>query len=153
MTNQWFSDHDYKKFIARFPICTVDTLFFDHDKKRILLFKRKNKPLKGVFFSAGGRMFKNETFADCAFRQSKKELGLSINKRRLVFGGIINEIHAESRYPHINYHSVNIYFGYVLGGQKIKLDNQHSYFKWFLVRDKSLHPFIKEKIKTLLRKI
>ncbi|MFA6391463.1 MAG: NUDIX domain-containing protein [Patescibacteria group bacterium] len=150
-SNSWIADNKYKEFMEELPICTVDILFFNHNKQSVLLLKRVNKPLKNAYFSPGGRMIKNETFEDCAVRQAKTELGLKIDKKKLVFGGVINEIHKESIYPKTNYHCVNVYFGYVLTKTKIKLDSQHSSAEWFLVGNKKLHPLIKAKIKSFIK--
>lgn len=150
--HMWIPDDQYKVFMAQLPICTVDIIYFDKSKQRVLLFKRLNKPLKGKYYSSGGRMMKNETFEDCAVRQAKNELGIKINKKKLVFGGVINEIHSESIYPNTSYHCVNVYFGYELRNKKIKLDSQHSVAQWVSIGNTKLHPFIKEKIKFLSKK-
>ena len=60
-------------------------------------------------------MLKNESFEKSAIRLAKSELGIKINPKKLIFAGVINEIHSNSIYPNINYHSVNmkqhLYFG------------------------------------------
>ena len=79
------SDKEYRELMRIAPIITVDVLLFNKDLKKILLFKRKNDPLKNKYYSCGGRLLKNEGFTDCALRKLKEETGLKINKNNLRF--------------------------------------------------------------------
>lgn len=145
----------YKKISENLPICTVDIIFFNKNKDKTLLFYRNNNPLKNTYFSCGGRLFKNEKFEDCAQRKAKEELGIEIKKNKLLFGSVINEIFNNSIYENINYHSVNIYYGYIITDDienSINFDKQHKHYKWHKANDRNIHPLLKEKIKTLLKK-
>ncbi len=141
----------YRELLDTTPVCTVDVLFFNHDKTKTLLFKRTNKPVKGVYFSIGGRLLKGEKIVDGAVRQAMRETGVRVKKSALVFGGVQEEIHKTSIFKGVSYHAVDIFYGYILDKQEIKLDNQHSDFRWFSVSDKTLHPLIKSKIKSILK--
>lgn len=141
----------YRKILDITPVCTVDVLFFNSTKTKTLLFKRENDPLKGVYFSMGGRLGKNETLEDCAVRQAFKETGISIKKSKLTFGGVQEEIHPNSIFKNVSYHAVDTFYGYILKNESVKLDSQHSDSKWFSVTDKTLHPFIKAKISALFK--
>jgi colanic acid biosynthesis protein WcaH len=66
--NTYFSDQDYRMIIQSVPICTVDLVIFNPEMTQTLLFKRQNKPLQNIYFTAGGRLFKNETLENCAIR-------------------------------------------------------------------------------------
>jgi ADP-ribose pyrophosphatase YjhB (NUDIX family) len=149
--NQPLPLEKYKEFMNLVPITTVDVLFFNRDMTETLLFKRKNKPLKEVYFSLGGSLKKNETLIDGAVRQALRETGVRVNKDSLWYGGTQDEIHPNSFFDGISYHAVDSYFGYILEKEEIILDFQHSEYKWFSVSDESLHPFIKSKIKNLLK--
>lgn len=152
----WLKDSLYRQYMKNSPICTVDVLFFDKSKKKILLCKRVNKPLKNKFFSIGGKLLKNESFLDGAIRQAKKELNIKLKPRELIFGGVIGEIHNNSIYKGINYHTVNVYWGCILDNVKknnFKLDNQHTKYRWFSVKSSRFHPFIKEKMANLISKL
>lgn len=133
------------------PICTVDVLFFNSDKTKTLLFKRENEPLKGSYFSVGGRLLKNEQLQDCAIRKAFEEIGVVVDKEKLVYGGVIEELNPNSIFEGVSYHAVDSFYGYVLKDEELILDNQHSDCKWFSVFDDSLHPFIKTKISNLLK--
>lgn len=150
-TNHPLPLEKYKEFMNLVPITTIDVLFFNCDMSETLLFKRKNEPLKGIYFSLGGSLKKNETLIDGAVRQAFRETGVRVNKDLLVYGGTQDEIYQNSSFEGISYHAVNSYFGYILEGEEISLDFQHSEYKWFSISDDSLHPFLKSKIKNLLK--
>lgn len=141
----------YKKILDLTPVCTVDVLFFNSDRTKTLLFKRENEPLKGVYFSSGGRLGKNETIEDCAVRQTFKEVGIHLDRSRLTFGGVQEEIHPNSIFKNVSYHAVDSFYGYILTNEEVRLDSQHSDSKWFSVTDKTLNPFIKTKISSLFK--
>lgn len=159
----------YREVLDITPVCCVDVMFFNSDKTKTLLFKRQNEPVKGIYYSAGGRLLKNERIEDCAVRQGLREVGININRNKLTFGGVQEELHPNSVFEGVSYHAIVIYYGYVLnddlpatayrskeaGGRwqagEIKLDSQHSDYQWFSVSDESLHPFIKSRIANLLK--
>ena len=147
----FLSTEKYREILDITPVCTVDVLFFNSDKTKTLLFKRENEPVKGTYFSIGGRLLKNELLEDCVVRQTFREIGVKIKKGELAFGGIQEEIHSNSMFEGVSYHAIDIFYGYVLDDEEIKLDSQHSDYKWFSVSDDTLHPFIKTKIASLLK--
>lgn len=133
------------------PICTVDVLFLNKEKNKILLFKRTNEPLKGIYFSMGGRLLKNEKMLDGAKRQVSRELGIKLKNKDLVFCGVQEDIHSNSAFKGATYHAVDIFY-YTIVDEKTfvpKLDAQHSDCKWFSVKDKKLHRFVKERLNSI----
>ncbi|MDE2173226.1 MAG: NUDIX domain-containing protein [Patescibacteria group bacterium] len=142
----------YREILEVTPVCTVDVLFFNKDRTKTLLFKRTNEPLKGIYFSIGGRLLKNERLEDCAVRQTLREAGIHIQKVRLVFGGTQEEFHPTSVFNGVSYHVVGFFYGCILGDEEIVLDSQHSDYRWFSVFDEEIHPLIKTKIESLLKK-
>jgi colanic acid biosynthesis protein WcaH len=152
IVNTYFSDQDYQTIVQSVPICTVDLVIFNPEMTQTLLFKRQNKPLKNVYFTAGGRLFKNETLENCATRQAKRELGLSIETADLRAAGFVNEIFEDSAFGEVNYHTVNCFFSYILKSNDIlKLDSQHSESVWFDILDLELHPLVKYRIEACLK--
>ncbi|MCX6738574.1 MAG: NUDIX domain-containing protein, partial [Candidatus Parcubacteria bacterium] len=137
---EWIPSELYIEMMNHLPICCVDIMIFNTEKTKILLCKRSNEPLKGEYFSPGGRLLKNEELKAGAVRQAKRELGIKINPKQVIFGGIISEIYPNSAFgKDIGYHAVVIYFGYVATkNTNIILDNQHSDYKWFDVSDKTI---------------
>ncbi len=147
-------DKTYQIIMDLIPIPTVDILFFDTTKTKILLFKRTNAPLKNKYFSTGGRQFKNETIENCALRQASSEAGLKLKKEDIIFCGTQDEIYTTSRYKKTGYHCVNSFYATIIKDEKnIKLDSQHNTYKWFNVNNNSLHKYIKKKIITSLKVI
>lgn len=151
MTPELLPIEKYRETMQTAPICTVDVLFFNDDKTKTLLFKRKNEPVKGIYFSIGGRLIKGESLEECAVRQALREVGVAIRKDELLFGGTQEEMHQNSIFAGVSYHAIDIFYGYVLTDEKIKLDDQHSDYQWFSVSDEKLHPFLQTKIASLLK--
>ncbi len=52
MSNTFISDELYRKIVQFMPIPTVDILFLN-DKNEILLGKRNNEPLMGIYYVPG----------------------------------------------------------------------------------------------------
>ncbi len=144
---------EYENFMDKFPLCTVDVLIFD-EKRRVLLFRRTNEPYKGDYFTPGGRLFKNETLVDCALRQLKNEVGITVDKDSLDFVGVVNEVNPDSIFPDVNYHSVNIVFSLLIESSivSIKLDSQHSDFKWFDTSAPNINSLVVKKIEMAIEK-
>ncbi|MFH1867214.1 MAG: NUDIX domain-containing protein [Patescibacteria group bacterium] len=149
-TGTFISVKIYREIIKHLVICTVDVLFFNKTKDETLLFKRTNLPYRGAYFSAGGRLLKNEEFKQAAVRQMKQELGLKLDPKKLIWGGVVNEINPSSIFQGINSHTVNIFWGYILRYSHVKFDGQHSVARWFKVNDQRLHPLVKKKLRMIL---
>lgn len=144
-------DREYKICLESVPICTVDLVIFDPKKEKTLLFLRNNKPAKGLYYTLGGRVFKNESPEEALKRIALAEADLNVDSTKLKFGGYINEVFEDSRYGGVNSHCINLYFVYFLGkDEDINLDDQHGGYKWFKMRDVdedgSMHKFAKAKI-------
>jgi len=148
---KYISDKIYKEIVANVPISCVDIIFLNKKRDKTLLFKRNNKPAKNVYFTIGGRLLKGESFLHGAVRQAKRELGLKINPKKTIFAGITEDFHKSSIFKGISYHAIVIFFVYVLEDEdiKIKFDTQHSCYKWFSIRDKTIHSHIKERIRQI----
>jgi len=136
------------------PIFTTDVLFFNKEKTKTLLFKRTNDPLKGVYFSAGGRLLKNEKIVDGAARQALREVGIRVDKKKLVFCGILEDMHRTSAFKGVSYHAIVVYYGYIIDEKtRITLDDQHNDYAWLPVSSKKIHPFIRKRLQGVLKHI
>ena len=62
----YLTDADYFTVMSHMPIPTVDVLLMDSQHTKTLLFKRSNRPVQGVWYSLGGRLYKNERIEDAA---------------------------------------------------------------------------------------
>ena len=125
------SDKDFKTIIYNAPLVSIDLCIVQNNC--ILLCKRLNEPIKGKWFTPGGRIKKNERWEDSIIRIAKSELSLPediFNNPRLM--GVWDHFYKNSIYgDDISTHYVNIPF-YINTTEKpyIKLDSQHSDYKW-----------------------
>jgi colanic acid biosynthesis protein WcaH len=133
------------------PICTVDVILFNPDVTKVLMLRRKNEPLRGEWFSLGGRLLKGEKIRDCALRQARIEAGLNLDPCKLFFGGAFDEFFDRSRFgTNISLHDVNICWGYLLAEDAIvSLDPQHDAHDWKSVCA-SFHQAFRHKLDVLL---
>jgi len=152
-TRNYIPDKIYKEILTNIPFCAVDIVFLNKAKNKTLLFKRKNEPAKGIYFTIGGRLHRKENLLECALRQAKTELNISLVPTKTVFSGIIVEHWKNSKFR-VSCDNVCIFYSYILDDENItiKFDDQHSDYKWFRIDDSSLHPYIKEKIRQILLK-
>ena len=146
-------EQQYRECIELLPIATVDVLIFNEHLTQTILFRRENEPLKGLYYSIGGRVNKNENLLNSAIRICMYEAGLKINKGDLFFGGVTEEIFHNSSFRDVNAHNINIFYGLIIAEKiDLKCDDQHSGYKWFNVDDINIHPYLAQKIFTLLNK-
>ena len=64
----------FKTVIENTPLVSIDLCLVCDGQ--LLLGKRNNDPLKGEWFTPGGRIHKNETWQDALLRIAEVELGL-----------------------------------------------------------------------------
>lgn len=143
----------YKKILWCIPIPTVDIIFLN-SQKQILLGKRNNEPLIGVYYIPGGRINKWETTIYAARRKAKEEMGLDIDTSRLQFiGAVYDDIFENSAFELVTTHCIPITYVYTLDkkeeSQLSLWDNQHSDFRFFSLDDSVLHELVKLRIKDL----
>ena len=128
----------YKEILDLMPICCVDFIIKKDDK--ILLVRRKNKPMKGLFWLPGGRIYKNERFEDAVKRKALEECGLKVKiDKKLLAYDFMNK---DSPFDNLEsgVHSISIVFlvSSVDKDPKIALDSQSSDYKWAGKTDKEI---------------
>jgi len=144
----FIEDSLYKEIIENTIIQTVDIVFLNR-KNQILLGLRKNNPLEWVYYLPWWRRNKNEKMLDSAKRKSKEELWIDINISKLIFLWVYDDIYNNSIYKNVWTHCSPIIYVYKLSKKEIneiKIDKQHSEFKFFNLDDKDLDKTIKERI-------
>lgn len=140
----------YRTAMEDVPLVTVDVVFLNPDKTSVLLGKRNNPPYEGIFYSFGGRLYKNEDLVEAARRIAKEELGIAFSAEDLTYAGTLNEINDSSIFEGVNYHAVDVYFVCCIDNESITLDTQHSQVKWFPVDDATIHPNVRARIESAL---
>jgi ADP-ribose pyrophosphatase YjhB (NUDIX family) len=122
---QIFTDKEYKKITANLPRACVDVIV--EYKGKFLIAKRKIAPLKDKFYFIGGRIFHGEQIKDAALRIAKSELGLDCK-----FVGVIGFYEAQFGENEVGSkdHSIVAVCQLTSASNKVKLDFQHSEYKW-----------------------
>jgi colanic acid biosynthesis protein WcaH len=123
---------NFKIIIENTPLVSIDLCIVCDSQ--ILLGKRENEPLKGVWFTPGGRILKNETWQDCLRRVASSELSLEVrdpNEFRLM--GVWDHFYENSIFGDgVSTHYVNLpHCIYYEQRPEVLLDEQHDAFEWF----------------------
>lgn len=128
-------DEQYQYIIANMPICTLD-LLLKNDQDQYLLGLRRNNPAKGIYFTPGGRIRKNESQKDALIRIAFEELRIDIQPSEVKLVGTYDHIYQENVWGQSGYgtHCINILYSWDLP-KFFDLSNlpseQHLNFKFF----------------------
>ena len=128
----------FKTVIENTPLVSIDLCLVCDDQ--LLLGKRNNDPLKGEWFTPGGRIHKNETWQHALIRIVKAELGLcDIAVEDFSLMGIWDHFYHNSALDQdISTHYVNLpHYAEFQTKPEIILDDQHAEFEWFDLSDVS----------------
>ena len=145
----------FKTVIENTPLVSIDLCLVCDGQ--LLLGKRTNEPLKGEWFTPGGRIYKNETWQDALLRITEVELGLSgIAVEGFSLMGMWDHFYNNSALDQdISTHYVNLpHYAEFQAKPEITLDDQHAEFKWFdlavVTNDKKFHLYIRNYASCLL---
>jgi colanic acid biosynthesis protein WcaH len=116
----------YRDIVKKMPIMTVDGIILYKDK--YLLIKRKNNPLKGRFWTPGGRVYKGEKIVDALRRKMKEETGLDIKIISLM--GFYEDFYKKNEFNLDYVHTVSFVYSAIANTDKVVLDSQSSEYKW-----------------------
>jgi colanic acid biosynthesis protein WcaH len=122
----------FKTVVKNTPLVSIDICIVWDGK--ILLGKRKNDPLKGFFFTPGGRILKNEAHIDCLNRVASSELGLIVGDiKQAELMGVWDHFYENSIFGEgVSTHYVNLpHCIHYDQRPDILLDEQHEAFEWF----------------------
>ena len=122
----------FKSLVENAPLVSIDLCLVCNGQ--LLLGKRNNEPLKGHWFTPGGRILKNEPWADCLRRVARSELGLEIRSpENFSLMGIWDHFYNNSILGQdISTHYVNLPHYIVFESRPvITMDDQHGEFEWF----------------------
>ena len=145
----------FKVVIENTPLVYIDLCLVCNGQ--ILLGKRRNEPLKGRWFTPGGRIHKNETWQDALLRIAEVELGLSgIAVEDFALMGVWDHFYNNSALDqNTSTHYVNLpHYAEFKSKPQLALDDQHGEFKWFdlsvVAKDEKFHPYIRNYASCLL---
>jgi colanic acid biosynthesis protein WcaH len=138
----------FKSVIKNAPLVSIDLCLVCDDQ--LLLGKRNNDPLKGEWFTPGGRIHKNESWQDALLRIAEVELGLSgIAVEDFTLMGMWDHFYNNSAFDeNTSTHYVNLpHYAEFKSKPQIALDDQHGEFKWFdlavVTNDKKFNPYMR----------
>lgn len=148
----------FKTVIENTPLVSIDLCLVCDGQ--ILLCKRRNEPLKGIWFTPGGRIHKNETWQDALLRIAQVELGLSgIAVEGFSLMGMWDHFYSNSVVDqNTSTHYVNLpRYAEFKSRPKIMLDDQHTDFEWFdlsvVADDEKFNPYMGNYASWLLNKV
>ena len=148
----------FKTVIENTPLVSIDLCLVCDGQ--LLLGKRNNDPLKGEWFTPGGRIHKNETWQDALLRIAEVELGLSdIAVEDFALMGMWDHFYNNSALDqNISTHYVNLpHYTLFKFKPEITLDDQHGEFEWFdlavVGNDQKFHPHMRNYAGWLLKKM
>ena len=148
----------FKTIVENTPLVSIDLCLVCDGQ--LLLGKRNNEPLKGEWFTPGGRIHKNETWQQALLRIVKAELGLcNIAVEDFVLMGMWDHFYNNSALDQNTLtHYVNLpHYIEFESKPEITLDDQHGEFEWFnlsvVADDEKFHPYMRNYASWLLNKI
>ena len=147
----------FKTVIENTPLVSIDLCLICNGQ--ILLGKRSNEPLKGIWFTPGGRIHKNETWQDALLRIIKAELGCDTAVESFSLMGVWDHFYNNSALDqNTSTHYVNLpHYAEFKSKPQITLDDQHGEFKWFdlavVSKDERFHPYMRNYASWLLNQM
>ena len=138
------------------PLVSIDLCIVCNGQ--ILLGLRNNNPLKGEWFTPGGRILKNETWDKCLKRIALNELGLdSVDPGQFRLMGIWDHFYDNSVFgENISTHYVNLpHYIHLEDIPSLKIDNQHKEMAWFdleeIYKNRTFHEYMRRYSSYLLK--
>ena len=126
------SEDRFKIVVESTPLVSID-LCLMHEGQ-ILLGKRNHRPLKGQWFTPGGRIRKNESWKNGLRRIAFSELGIKVNDiNSFILMGIWDHFYKDSMFDEcVSSHYINIpHYTYLECKPDIQTDDQHHETDWF----------------------
>lgn len=146
----YLTDEEFLNIVQRTPLISIDLLVWN-TSYQLLVGLRVNKPAEGFWFVPGGRIQKDQTFADAFCHITQKELGKSFELESVQFVGVY-----EHFYPENFAGKAGISTHYVVHAYQIFLTQdlanlpheQHQAYRWMnrteIMADPWIHPYTKD---------
>lgn len=137
----------FQTVIENAPLVSIDLCIVCDGS--LLLGLRNNEPLKGGWFTPGGRILKNEAWTESLKRIALSELGLQVDgSEHFRLMGVWDHFYENSVISeNISTHYVNLpHYMRIEHLPDLKLDNQHNEMAWFdldhVVNNNSFHEYM-----------
>jgi colanic acid biosynthesis protein WcaH len=138
----------FKSIVENAPLVSIDICLVYQGK--ILLGRRNNQPLRGQWFTPGGRVFKNEPWQECIRRVAGSELGITIeDPTNFKLMGVWDHFYENSVMDEkVSTHYVNLpHHCRLMEKPKLTMDQQHNDLSWFdlekIAGNNSFHKYIR----------
>jgi colanic acid biosynthesis protein WcaH len=144
---------DFDSVVRLTPLVSID-LVVRSPEGRVLVGRRRNEPAKGVFFTAGGRITKNETLAAAFKRISRAELGVEKHIEEARFMGAFEHFYTTNNREVAGFgtHYVVLAYEMVAEAHRLRLPaDQHGEFAWLSVADLLRSPEVHENVKAYFK--
>lgn len=121
----------FKMVVDSTPLVSIDLCLVCEGQ--LLMGLRQNEPLKGQWFTPGGRLLKNERWQDGLVRIAKTELGLTVKSDDFELMGVWDHFYENSAIDEgISTHYVNLpHVCFLESEPELSLDPQHESVRWF----------------------
>lgn len=129
----------FRTVVASTPLVSIDLVLVCNNQ--MLLGLRNNEPLKGKWFTPGGRIAKNERWQDALTRIAKAELGLDIPRCDCTLMGAFDHFYENSAVDEkISTHYMNLPHLCLLDEvPALELDTQHKELRWHDLSAVAIH--------------
>ncbi len=132
----------YDYILENFSSVCVESLIVNENGE-LLLVKRREEPIKEMWCTPGGRVFKDELLEEAVIRKSKQEVGLEVKFEKTI--GMIETFFEETKKNKRGTHILDFLVLVTYNkNQKITLGAEHSEYGFFKNPPKNSHPFTKK---------
>jgi len=133
-------DRLWKQIKELMPIPAVDIVIFNQQGTEVLLFRRVIEPAKGLLWTPGSRVQRDETLKNAAERVLFEETGLKLKSKGPLF--TLDHIFSEA------HHVASYFVVEIPRNAPIRLNEQkHDLYVWVNLKNLgNLHPIMKEAI-------
>ena len=122
----YLPEKEYQKIIKLMPIFCID--FLISFQNRYLLIKRKEEPLKNLYWVVGGRLIFKEKITDAAKRIQEREIGTYFSNYREI--GFSNYFFPENLNSRATHTPTLLYHIEVKKMFNPALDQKHNNYIW-----------------------
>ncbi len=137
----------FKTVVESTPLVSIDLCLVSEGQ--LMMRLRHNEPLKGQWFTPGGRLLKNERWQDGLARIAKAELGLTVTSDAFQLMGMWDHFYENSAFNEsVSTHYVNLpHVCYLESYPELSLDAQHESVRWLdipsLIDDTGHQPYMR----------
>jgi len=135
------------------PLVSIDFIVTD-STQHVFLGLRRNEPAKGVFFVPGGVIRKDEPIGEAFGRILRAETGHEAPMSAARFLGVFEHFYPNNRFDDPGYGTHYVVLAYRLQLDRrpeIRLDDQHSEFRWMSAAELLATPNVHENTKAYFR--